>query len=434
MSIVEITATEVAAHGTPLVRACAIDRPAEGESADVYHVTIEGWVVGREAPVEAVELVCAGNVLRRVAVDVPRPDVGDVFPMLPWAARSGFRSWLSVVGLPPGHPVALDAVFADGARSRFAAVRGSHRPVATTCEPSLWPVMVSTIGRAGSTWLMRLLAHHPEVVVHPTYPYELRHARYWWHTLQVLTDPADPSDSALPDDFQTRRGWTGHNPYRPEPFAATPAAAAWSGRTHVEETADFCLRTVDEGYRRIAADLGKPNARCFAEKGRADHLPWLAWELYPEAREIFLVRDFRDVVSSMLAFNRRAGRIAFGPAGATSDAEVLRFIREVPVAMLERSWPARRDRALLVRYEDLIARPAEELSRVLAHLGLDNRAATVGDALARASRDDAETRAHLTSRDAAASLGRWRTTLPPDVQALANDLFRDPLAQFGYDG
>lgn len=434
MSLVGIAAAEIAGNGTDLVRACAVDRPATGDHADVYQFAIEGWVVGREAPVVAVECVAAGNVLRRINLDVPRPDVGEVFPMLPWAGASGFRSWLGVVGLPPEFAVALEACFADGSRSRFAVVRGRHRAVATAYAPALQPLMVSTLGRAGSTWLMRLLAHHPQVVVHPTYPYELRHARYWWHTLQVLTDPADPHGSAHPDNFQTRRGWTGHNPYRPEPFAATPTAAAWSGRAHVEETADFCLRSVDEGYARIAADLGRTDARFFAEKGRADHLPWLVWELYPRAKEVFLVRDFRDVASSMLAFNRRAGRRAFGPPDATTEADVLRFIRDVPVAMLERSWPARQDRALLVRYEDLIARPAEEFGHVLAYLGLEADAATVERVLRQASRDDAETRAHLTSRDAATSLGRWRTSLSPELQALANDLFRDPLAQFGYDG
>ena len=31
------------------------------------------------------------------------------------------------------------------------------------------------------------------------------------------------------------------------------------------------------------------------------------WELYPRAREVILVRDFRDMVSSMFAFNAKRG-------------------------------------------------------------------------------------------------------------------------------
>ena len=35
-------------------------------------------------------------------------------------------------------------------------------------------------------------------------------------------------------------------------------------------------------------------------------------QLYPRAREIFLVRDPRDTLASMLAFNARRGFVDFG--------------------------------------------------------------------------------------------------------------------------
>jgi hypothetical protein len=91
-----------------------------------------------------------------------------------------------------------------------------------------------------------------------------------------------------------------------------------------------------------------------AEKHLADNLPWLVWELYPHAKELFLVRDFRDVFSSMLAFNQRSGRRVFGPAHVESDEELAYFLRDSRLRYLSNSWPKREERAHLIRYEDLI--------------------------------------------------------------------------------
>ena len=40
---------------------------------------------------------------------------------------------------------------------------------------------------------------------------------------------------------------------------------------------------------------------------------------------------------------------------------------------------------------------------------------------------------HLTSSDVTKSLGRWRSSLSPELQAAANAAFGDVLEQFGYD-
>ena len=40
-------------------------------------------------------------------------------------------------------------------------------------------------------------------------------------------------------------------------------------------------------------------------------MPEMTWELYPRAREVILVRDFRDMVASMFAYNAKRGREGF---------------------------------------------------------------------------------------------------------------------------
>jgi hypothetical protein len=53
--------------------------------------------------------------------------------------------------------------------------------------------------------------------------------------------------------------------------------------------------------------------------------------------------------------------------------------------------------------------------------------------LERASADNPETRQHITSSNVSNSLGRWRTSLSPEMQEVANREFGDVLEQFGYE-
>jgi hypothetical protein len=156
------------------------------------------------------------------------------------------------------------------------------------------------------------------------------------------------------------------------------------------------------------------------------------WELYPKAKEIFLVRDFRDVYSSMLAFNQKFGRRAFGPAHIETDEEFAQFLRNSTIRNLSRSWPKRQDRAHLIRYEDLIAQPRETLRGVLEYLEVDASDAIVNGMLDRASAENPDMKQHLTSSDVSTSLGRWRSSLTPELQSAANAAFGDVLQQFGY--
>ena len=314
----------------------------------------------------------------------------------------------------------------------MGAISLSHQPLRSSFTPSLHPLMLTTIGRAGTTWTMRLLSEHPRVAVHRWHPYELRTARYWLHMVKVLSEPRDPEQSGHADRFQNERSWVGHNPFYPEPVTTVPGMRQWFGRTYVENLTAFNQSNIEECYRLIADAQGQDNPLYFAEKHRPDNLPWFVWELYPKAKEIFLVRDFRDVISSMLAFNVKQGRRAFGPEHITSDEEFARFMRGGTVRRLATSWTQRQGRAHLIRYEDLMGDPLTTLRGILAYLELEDDEPTMRGMIDRATEENPEMRRHLTSSDVTASMGRWRTSLTPEVQAVSNEVFADVLEQFGY--
>ena len=177
---------------------------------------------------------------------------------------------------------------------------------------------------------MRMLSAHPGVVAYDRPPYEARGGKYWLHVLKTLAAPTDARKRVgAPMEFHLEPLAAGGNPFYSAAFAAWPEVEAWSGSTYVEDLAAFCQRSIDGWYLATAAAQGQATTPLvyFAEKHFPDAYPRLMRELYPAARELFLVRDFRDMVASMLAYNARKGFGDFGRDTAESDAAWLAYLR-----------------------------------------------------------------------------------------------------------
>jgi hypothetical protein len=145
------------------------------------------------------------------------------------------------------------------------------------------------------------------------------------------------------------------------------------------------------------------------------------------------VRDPRDMLASMLAFNEKRGTSDFGRDRVETDADFVRRLAS-GMATLMANWQARREQAHLVRYEDLLTTPEDVLREIFDYIGIDSSAAVVERVLREASKRDADLASHMTSRDAAASIGRWERDLPEDVKAVCSEQFGPALAEFGYSG
>ena len=120
-------------------------------------------------------------------------------------------------------------------------------------------------------------------------------------------------------------------------------------------------------------------------------------ELYPGAREVMLVRDFRDMIASMFAYNEKRGRQGFRRDRATSDRDYILDEVGVSVEALADAWARRSDTAHLLRYEDLVLHPEETVQALLAHLGLDAGPSAVEPMLGSLSRATAGRRATAPS-------------------------------------
>jgi hypothetical protein len=426
------TVTRVALSGD--AAGAFIDRPAPNQSGDGWSLTIAGWVVGRTSPAQEIHVLFDGALVRRAPVDVERVDATAHFPANPGDDRVGFRAHVGLLGLPSTARLEVVAMLRDATPVHLATIVVDHCAVATAYDPRFSPITVTSLGRMGTTWLMRLLAHHPDVVVHPQYPYELGIAKYWAHMLRVASAPADHVDSSHPETFTAEGRHIGHNPYFGDFLAETPELNRCLAATQPALLGACAQQAIDEFYGEVAASTGGGAPRFFAEKSLPDHVPDVLADLYPRARELILVRDIRDVICSAVAFDAKRGRRSFGRESLDDD---LGFVSQLHMDLgrLVRSWQRRESTALLVRYEALITAPVETLTDTFRHLGVACTPPVVATVLEAAGATTAELDAHRTTVSASASIGRWRTDLSkvhPDLPERCAELFSPLLAELGY--
>ena len=278
---------------------------------------------------------------------------------------------MGLVGLREDAELELRVVLDGDVRVPAGTLELRREPLRSGFEAQVQPLVLTSLGRSGSTWLMKMFAAHPEIVTLRRFPYESSPGKYWMHAMKVLSDPANLELSAHPDSFHSDRWWAGSNPYFDASAIDDPERAAWLGREHVERLARFFQETIEDWYLTVARSQGQEAPRYFAEKHLwPNFLPMLIRELYPGAREVFLVRDFRDVACSALAADARRGYSGFGREPHMSQEEYVREVVHRMATDLHRSWEARAPGAHLVHYEDMARRPQETLRALLTFLGV----------------------------------------------------------------
>jgi hypothetical protein len=421
-----------------LVGGFCLDYPKQMSATDLQAIEVEGWVVGKKSAAVAVELVHEDVLMRKTPVKASRPDVVASFPGLSVPVQCGFWTAVGTLGLAPRFELRLDVEFEDGNRETLGMLRGNHQPAASGYEPQLRPLMVTSLGRTGTTWLIRLLSEHPKISTHRLYPHETRISAYWMQALKVLSEPCDHWSSAHPETFHENMSWVGHNPF----YYSLPARSAeteadkriteWMSTVQTARLTAFCQQRIDELYLQIANSQGETRPTYFVEKyPQAGHLAWMVWSLYANARELFLFRDFRDMLCSMLAFNAKRGFVAFGRRKDDSDLDFVLTLRN-NISRIIQDWQMRSDRALLVRYEDLIREPGKVLDKILRYLDLDHEQAVVERMIEAASKGSSNLDGHRTVAEAGDSIGRWKRDLPPHLQAACQEVFGDLLGKLGY--
>jgi hypothetical protein len=289
--------------------------------------------------------------------------------------------------------------------------------------------MVNTIGRSGSTWLVWLLSCLPEAVAFSPWARDARAGTYWTSVLQALARPQSYLAQLVPGPLEQKDWWL-ERPDLRVGVGGDPGLETWLGSDGVESLARLCQSQVDAFYREVAGDGERP--RYFVEKYLPYQLtPDLLTEIYPGAREVILVRDFRDMLSSVIAFNRKRGWEAFGRAEAADDVEYVQTTVANSARRLLRRLRERGEGAHLVRYEDLIREPGETLAGTMRYLGIEADEAAVAATLEQAEAESLDE--HRTTEKASASIDRWKNDLSPELAAVCAEVLDPVLTEFGYE-
>jgi hypothetical protein len=294
-------------------------------------------------------------------------------------------AWFRAARPPNGKPVLLAR---DKARPKPARILGSATPV----------FFVTGLGKSGTSWLMRTLDGHPEILCKGEgrfFAADWRRANFDPAGTQAL---ASSLYYALLDSEYLRL-WVERSVWAREGDTAT----------HL----DNLTRLATEHF--LLGQLRKTNKKIVGDKSpllNTDFIEEVA-RVYPEARVIHIIRDGRDQAVSMLhhVWNRSTDR---GGVQTLMPGEFERreIYRQDPKKLLQmgegmfteerlrgaaRSWNARVGKtaqdgpALLgpnyteVRYEDLLERPDEEVGRLAGFLGADTSEKAVHRAVGSAS-------------------------------------------------
>jgi hypothetical protein len=410
----------------------SLDAPGVSATSSTYSFNVKGWALGRAAEVESFQVMDGDRVAAEVPPNQSRSDVSGTFPDVEAAENSGFQTLVKAIELPRRFRVEVVATLTDGTKCHLATIEGEREPLAVDRTPALQPLMLTTIGRSGSKWLAWLVSCHPSIVAFQPLVFEPRVTTYWATVFRALTAPRSYLRQIHTERWDEPRWWLGDGSGS-LPAPVELGIADWLGTDALRQVAASCQERVEAFYQEVTEKSGKAEVRYFAEKCLLDPvLLDLTSEIFPGARELILVRDFRDRLSSVFAWNEKRDDHGFGHAAEMSQAEYLtERVRADAEGLLHR-WHGQGDASHLVRYEDLVLRPAETLTGLLEYLELDADASLVETMLDEATQPGELLDAHRTVSDPTQTIGRWRRDLPPALAEQCNEILAPVLAEFGY--
>lgn len=295
--------------------------------------------------------------------------------------------------------------------------------------------------RAGTTWLLRLLIHPwilasrrasgimrpiaarraelPDVVpINETFlPLHLL-------PLTPGSEPGDGSGARAPSLAEARAG-------EPAYFFSDEFAAAWR-----PELRRLVLARLGAQAKLAAEAHALAEPVVLIKEPNGSHGAELLMSLLPAARLLFVVRDGRDVVDSLLDAERSWAAAGAGPA-PDRIASVRRHAWHwlTFTSAVQRAYEARPPELRhMIRYEDLRAAPVKSLRPILGWLGLRDDEARARDAVEANAFESLPgfVKGAGTPRRAATP-GLWRTNLSSREQDAMREIIGDKLEELGYE-
>ena len=410
----------------------AVDAPRPGPQPYPYSIDVFGYIVPKKGAVSRISIAGHGRTLQESEVWMPRPDVVQhlqnapkITPdILTAAANCGYHVSVSLLGIPTTFTLQVLAHYEDGGSRLLATIDGRRERIIPRFQPRLRPVITLHLGRSGSTWLMHLLAQHPDILVHQRYPFESIMAEHGLRVADVMSSPHSPPRQK---DISALYGRCAMGPMPFYCLHEDPETHRWLRTEYVQGWVNHTIESID-AFHCALASRQKVFPKYFAEKV-FEHLSvsGMYQECYPDLHSLFLVRDFRDICASRFSFNRQVTMEKMD----RSREDVIRNMAQESRELLK-VWRQLGQKTHLIKYEEMITEPERILGGVFEYMGLDNSPDLVSQILKNAAPETQRMAKHQTSGGPQQSMQRWRRDLTPEQVKLANELGADMLREFGY--
>jgi Sulfotransferase family len=279
--------------------------------------------------------------------------------------------------------------------------------------------------RSGSTWLVRMAAEHPSVLVmnEPTIGYHL--------SPFLANEPGYTDEDLDLNTFTIRRVVEGD----PHKFFASEHADVW-----VPGLRRLLNERLHAHMEREAGPTVPKDSVLLVKEPNGSQSADVIMRAQPTARLLFLLRDGRDVVDSELASFAVGGwqERHYPHMRGVSEAERLDFVSRsahqwlwrteiVEGAFAEHPGPKHR-----LRYEDLLSEPGRHLAELFEWLDLPIEGSDVA-AIAERLKFERLAERGADKFNRFAQPGAWRENLRADERAAVEDILGAKLRQLGYD-
>lgn len=299
--------------------------------------------------------------------------------------------------------------------------------------------------RSGSTWLLRQICHPASLnrreplgfTLLPDLPKPLRAVPYdefliSSHVAPVAGPPGRLGDSYMPT---TLPGFAGDN----AGYAfAERYVDVWSGE--LRRLILVRLAAVLDRARATGTDIADSPLLVIKEVN-GSHAATSVMRMFPRSKLVFLVRDGRDVVDSLIHAYRPGGWMSnHGPQIDVPEAR-LAWFREActrwacNLDIVRSAFTAHpEDLRFELRYENLRAETTPTITRLFEWLGLPSGPEDVAEVVdANAFERLASDQRGVTRVNRAAQPGLWRENLSEEEQGVVSEIMGSRLAALGYE-
>ena len=349
------------------------------------------------------------------------------FPEFYTAQKSRFESKIFPSFLAPNDSIYIHAKMDDNREDVVARIDISVKSdIVNSYKEQISPIKLLSLGRTGTTLFMNMISAHPNVGINNHYnesnisSYYLNNIKYTYPFVQKNNFGEGKANLMNIETIE-------NNAFMEFPFITNDN---WYTDLFPKKLVTFVKSTIDDYYLNASPDK---NINHFIEKGVV-HDPTLTLmdQLYPNSKYIFLVRDFRDMYASIINFNQKRGFRAFGMENYENDTDYIIALGKYCENSFIKSYEALKNRAILVKYEDLILDKRSTLKSIFEYLKIDSSDTVLDDIMDKTSGKSKEEQKHMTTSDVSKSIGKYEDSLDKYTIELLNKSFSKSLKYFGY--